>query len=63
MTTIFFGPPGAAQAAPGVGQGGVGQGGLGKGSLGKGSARPVASVCCSAVVICHLVDRRRVTKP
>lgn len=58
MTTIFFGPPGAAQAAPGVGQGG-----LGKGSLGKGSAKPVASVCCSAVVICHLVDRHRVTKP
>ncbi|WP_281287333.1 hypothetical protein [Methylobacterium terricola] len=28
-----------------------------------GSARPVVPVLCSAVVVCHLADRRRMTKP
>jgi hypothetical protein len=50
MTTIFFGP---FRAAADAGQGRVGQAG----------ARPVTPVVCSAIVVCHVLDRRRVTKP
>ncbi|MCF4129087.1 hypothetical protein [Methylobacterium sp. SyP6R] len=50
MTTIFFGPPVAAQEAQ-------------QETARQGGARPVAPICCSAIVVCHLVDRRRVTKP
>ncbi|GJD60351.1 hypothetical protein MPEAHAMD_0487 [Methylobacterium frigidaeris] len=39
---------GSLRAAPDARQGGV---------------KPVAFVCCSAIVVCHIVDRRRVTKP
>lgn len=51
MTTIFFGP---LRAAADGGQGRVNPAGV----------RPVAPVCCSAIVVCHIVvDRRRVTNP
>ncbi|MFH6785078.1 MULTISPECIES: hypothetical protein [Methylobacterium] len=47
MTTIFFGPP-HLQDVPG---------------RDGGPHPPVAPVLCSAIVVCHLADRRRVTKP
>ncbi|MGE7414745.1 hypothetical protein [Methylobacterium tarhaniae] len=50
MTTIFFGPLRAAQSARPDG-------------ARPDSVKPVASVCCSAIVVCHFADRRRVTKP
>ncbi|WP_162596224.1 hypothetical protein [Methylobacterium sp. 17Sr1-1] len=50
MTTIFFGP---LRAAADGGQGGSGQ----------TAAKPVAPVFCSVIVVCHVLDRRRVTKP
>ncbi|MGX7705921.1 hypothetical protein [Methylobacterium sp. Gmos1] len=50
MTTIFFGPLRAATDG-------------GKGRAGGAGARPAAPVVCSAIVVCHVLDRRRMTKP
>ncbi|WP_162561139.1 hypothetical protein [Methylobacterium terrae] len=35
----------------------------GPGTAGAGTVTPVAPVSCSAIVVCHLADRRRMTKP
>ncbi|UHC18206.1 hypothetical protein LRS73_10370 [Methylobacterium currus] len=50
MTTIFFGPLRTAADAR-------------QENVKPGSVKPVAFVCCSAIIVCHIVDRRRVTKP
>lgn len=55
MTTIFFGPLRAAAEG--------GQGRSGQGLCGQAGAKPVAPVFCSVIVVCHVLDRRRVTKP
>ncbi len=55
MTTIFFGPLRTAADAR--------QESVKPASVKPGSVKPVAFVCCSAIIVCHIVDRRRVTKP
>ncbi|WP_156655605.1 hypothetical protein [Methylobacterium platani] len=56
MTTIFFG-----EFRPGPSA--TGQGAVGRGTAEAGIVLPVAPVSCSAIVVCHLAGRRRMTKP